>query len=66
YALESSLAKLDGSLPSSSVKEILGLIHSLNGTEKGVRLLELINKGKGKKLSFAHALKSLEYLAEGL
>lgn len=64
YALESSLAKLDGSLPSSSVKEILGLIHNLNGTEKGVRLLELINKGKGKKLIFAHYLKSLEYLAD--
>ena len=64
YALESSLAKLDGSLPSASVKEILGLIHSLNGTEKGVRLLELINKGKGKKLIFVHYLKSLEYLAD--
>ncbi|MFW0859908.1 MAG: DEAD/DEAH box helicase [Dehalococcoidia bacterium] len=64
YALEGSLAKLDGSLPSSSVKEILGLIHNLNGTEKGIRLLELINKGKGKKLIFAHYLKSLEYLAD--
>jgi SNF2 family DNA or RNA helicase len=64
YALESSLAKLDDSLPPSSVKEILGLIRSLNGTEKGVRLLELISKGKGKKLIFTHYLKSLEYLAD--
>lgn len=64
YALENSMAKLDGSLPSSSVKEILGLIHNLNGTEKGIRLLELINKAKGKKLIFVHYLKSLEYLAD--
>ena len=63
FALESSLVKLNGSLPASSVEEVLGLIHSLNGTEKGLRLLELLSKGKGKKLIFVHYLKSLEYLA---
>ncbi len=63
YALESSLARLDGFFPSSSIKEILGLIHSLDGTEKGNRLLELLGKAKGKKIIFTHYLKTLEYLA---
>ncbi len=63
YALESSLARLDGFLPSSSVREILGLIRGLDGTEKGHRLLELITKGKGKKIIFTNYSRTLEYLA---
>jgi SNF2 family DNA or RNA helicase len=63
YALESSLLKLDGSLPPSTSSELLGLIHKLNATEKGLHLLELVTKGKGKKIIFTHYLRTMEYLA---
>lgn len=64
YQLDvSSLQKLDGFFPSSSIQKILRLIHNLNGTEKGQSLLGLLNKGKGKKIIFTHYYKSLEYLA---
>jgi len=63
YALERSLLKLDGSLHPSTSSELLGLIHKLNATEKGLRLLELVTKGKGKKIIFTRYLRTMEYVA---
>ena len=63
YALKKSLRKLDGLLPSASVAVLLNLADRLDMTEKERYLLELLGKGKGKKIIFVSYLETLSHLA---
>jgi len=66
YALRNSLLKLNDIFSPPFVSELLGLIGRLDSTEKERYLLELLAKGKGKKIIFTNYVETLRYLAQSL